>query len=119
LDYVNSIEKEREIESGIDYIDYNGLLVNWYTKGSDYIGYHSDDEKGLNGNIWTISIGGTRRFKIQSKNRVEKDDYTLDVSDKDVIVMCGEMQKNYKHSITKTKKLVEPRISITIRRFIV
>jgi len=84
----------------------------------DYIGYHSDDEKGLDGNVWTISLGGTRKFKLQSKNRTDKYDYSFDVKNGDVIVMCdSDTQKFYKHSITKTKKKVDPRISITIRRF--
>ena len=92
--------------------------MNWYPEGKDYIGYHSDDEKGLDGNVWTISLGGTRKFKLQSKNRTDKDDYSFDVKNGDVIVMCdSDTQKFYKHSITKTKKKVEPRISITIRRF--
>jgi alkylated DNA repair dioxygenase AlkB len=115
LKYVNNIEKKQS-EEGFE--EYNGILVNWYPEGKDYIGYHSDDEKGLNGNIWTISLGGTRKFKLQSKNRTDKDDYSFDVKNGDIIVMCeSDTQKFYKHSITKTKKKVEPRISITIRRF--
>lgn len=115
LKYVNNIEKK---QSETEFEEYNGILVNWYPEGKDYIGYHSDDEKGLNGNIWTISLGGTRKFKLQSKNRTDKDDYSFDVKNGDIIVMCeSDTQKFYKHSITKTKKKVEPRISITIRRF--
>ena len=115
LKYVNNIENKR---SETEFEEYNGILVNWYPEGNDYIGYHSDDEKGLDGNIWTISLGGTRKFKLQSKNRTDKDDYSFDVKNGDIIVMCdSDTQKFYKHSITKTKKKVEPRISITIRRF--
>jgi len=35
-----------------------------------------------------------------------------------MIAMCGDMQKEYKHEITKTAKPVSPRINVTIRCFV-
>jgi hypothetical protein len=34
-----------------------------------------------------------------------------------MIAMCGDMQKQYKHEITKTTKKIGPRINVTIRSF--
>ena len=98
-------------------INYNGILVNWYENGSHYIGKHSDDEKDLipNSPIYCFSFGSERNFILESKsNKDTKYKYTL--LNNSLIVMGGECQKYYKHSIPKSKTN-NSRISITIRAF--
>jgi len=105
------------------YPDYkwNGALVNWYNDGSNYIGAHSDDEKDLvdNSPILSFSFGAIRTFRIKKKiPAVDKEIQTMDFPtiDNSLIVM-GSMQKEYKHEITKTAKIVGRRINVTIRCF--
>jgi alkylated DNA repair dioxygenase AlkB len=98
-------------------IDWNGTLVNWYRDGSNYISPHSDDEKELVSDIpiLSFSFGGIRTFRIKNKKTNKKLDIpTLDGS---IIVMGGDIQKEYTHEITKTKKFVNPRINVTVRSY--
>ena len=96
----------------------NGILVNWYKDGEDYIGWHSDDESQIDQNfpIYTISLGDTRTFKIREKKDKKKvTNYELE--DNDYLIMGGEFQKHYQHHLPKRKKCKNSRISITIRKF--
>ena len=48
--------------------DFNGILVNKYATGEDYIGKHSDDETNLsNVGVVCVSYGATRKFRIRNK----------------------------------------------------
>jgi alkylated DNA repair dioxygenase AlkB len=111
---------------------WNGALVNWYPDGSSYIGPHSDDERDLEPDmpICSFCFGGVGTFRIKEKNQnkptlsvlenrgsaiVEKLDLLTEHGS--MIAMCGHMQKEYKHEITKTAKIVPPRINVTIRAF--
>jgi alkylated DNA repair dioxygenase AlkB len=48
--------------------DFNGILVNQYIDGSDYISAHSDDEAGLDViGVVSISYGSERTFRIRDK----------------------------------------------------
>jgi len=48
-------------------------LVNMYRDGQDSVGWHKDDESifGKNPAIFTISLGGTRKFKLK-KTRFDR-----------------------------------------------
>lgn len=106
-------------------VDWNGTLVNWYPNGQSYISAHSDDERDINLTvpILSFSFGGIRTFRIKRK-KAEK--FPNDISRLDIptqngslIIMSGDMQKEYTHEITKTKKFVEPRINVTVRSYYV
>tara|TARA_B110000285_G_C14912970_1_gene508830 strand:- start:185 stop:727 length:543 start_codon:yes stop_codon:yes gene_type:complete len=91
----------------------NSILVNWYADGTKYIGYHSDDQKGLVGEVFGFSYGAERKFKFQNKKTKEIHDLVLHHNS--LIIMKEHTQKNYKHSLPAMKKVQEPRISITFR----
>jgi alkylated DNA repair dioxygenase AlkB len=97
--------------------NFNMLVVNWYRDGSDYISMHADDEKQIvkNSEIITLSLGDTRTFVLVNKQTKER--FKFDMSNKQYITMGGLCQSEFKHGITKTKKNVGPRISITLREF--
>ena len=100
---------------------FNGVLTNFYMNGEQYIGTHSDDERQLvpNTPILSCSFGETRIFRVRDKNKsVFLDIPTLNTS---YVVMCGKMQKEFKHEIVKVtgKRALEmsPRINVTFRVF--
>jgi alkylated DNA repair dioxygenase AlkB len=99
--------------------EYNGILVNWYQDGSHYIGPHSDDEKDLvkDSPIYAFSFGTSRNFNIISKNKDIDEKYKFSLENNSLIVMGGECQKFYKHSISKSTRISDSRISVTIRAF--
>tara|TARA_B100001057_G_C22686473_1_gene885909 strand:- start:125 stop:673 length:549 start_codon:yes stop_codon:yes gene_type:complete len=95
----------------------NGILVNFYMDGNDYISMHRDNEKTLNKKspIVSISLGDTRKFVLQDMVSKEKTVYNLE--NNDVLVMGGTCQQTHKHGVPKQKNK-GMRINITIREFI-
>lgn len=94
----------------------NNCLVNWYENGDHYIGPHSDSEVGLykNSPIISLSLGATRKFKLHAKN-VSSIPLDISVSNGDLLIMGGTTQHTHMHSVPKTKRCKERRISITMR----
>ena len=96
---------------------YRQLLVNWYGNGDDYIGPHSDDEPGLvkNSAIYSFSFGQARDFVVKSKDGEFRKVFKM--TNNSLIIMGGEMQKYYKHSVPKrsVKKCAKTRINMTMR----
>lgn len=95
------------------------VLLNLYRNGSDYIGYHSDDEKDLNTNypIISISLGAARPFRFRHKvtGRV----YEGVLKDNSLVLMNPPCQRVYKHSLIKkngkTNGVKKPRLNLTFR----
>lgn len=95
--------------------NFNGILINRYTDGLNYIGPHSDDEKNLDASgVIAISYGGERIFRIRDKKtkQIFKD---IQIKNLDIIHMGGDFQKEFTHEIPQTKKFTEPRYSFTFR----
>jgi alkylated DNA repair dioxygenase AlkB len=98
---------------------FNGILVNKYLDGNDYIGAHSDDETGLDGlGVVAISYGAERIFRIRNKNdkSLVCDEPTSHCG---ILHMGGNFQKLYTHEIPMQKKIKESRISFTFRKHII
>jgi alkylated DNA repair dioxygenase AlkB len=94
---------------------FNSALLNLYRDGKDSVGWHSDDEKELGRNpvIASISFGGTRDFKLKHKYENLKE--TIELTNGSLLIMRGETQHYWQHSIPKTTKKVVPRINLTFR----
>lgn len=94
---------------------FNSVLANYYRNGMDKMGCHSDDEKELGEQpvIASLSLGVTRRFVLKHKHTDEKS--VIDLAGGSLLVMSGETQKYYKHSINQQKKILDGRINLTFR----
>lgn len=99
--------------------EFNGILINKYNNGSEYIGPHSDDEKGLDDNVGIIALsyGEERIFRIRNKNnkKIVHEELTTHGS---IIQMGGNFQKLYTHEIPIQKKINGIRYSFTFRKHI-
>jgi len=96
--------------------EFNGILVNKYMDGNDYIGAHSDDESRLDSvGVVSISYGSERIFRIRNKEtkKIMCDELTRHCS---ILHMGGNFQKLYTHEIPIQKKIKESRISFTFRK---
>ena len=96
-------------------IHYNGILVNQYINGLDYIGPHSDDESSIGNNgVISISTGTNRKFRIRNKKtkKIEKD---IIMTNRMILHMGGNFQKEFTHEIPIEKKITESRLSFTFR----
>ena len=104
------------INDKFDY-NYNGILINKYSGGENYIGKHSDDEKGLDSRVGVIALsyGAIRKFRIRNKltNKIEVDVPTEPTK---IIQMAGNFQKEFTHEIPVEKKVKGDRYSFTFRK---
>jgi alkylated DNA repair dioxygenase AlkB len=97
-------------------VRYNYALLNLYRNGKDYIGPHSDSEKDLilDAGIASVSLGSERDFVLHHR-KGEKDNIVLSLRHGSLLVMAGDCQKHYKHSVPARKKDKKERINITFR----
>lgn len=100
--------------------NYNGILINKYSDGEDYIGKHSDHERGLDSRVGVIALsyGAIRKFRIRNKLT---GDIEIDVPTEStkIIQMAGNFQKEFTHEIPLEKKVKDCRYSLTFRRHLI
>ena len=95
---------------------FNGILVNKYINGNDYIGAHSDDETSLDKcGVVCISYGAVRKFRIKDKI-TKKTIVDIPTISNNILHMGGDFQKEFTHEIPIEKKIKEVRYSFTFRK---
>lgn len=100
-------------------VHFNSVLCNWYRDGKDSMGWHSDDEAELGDNptIGSLSLGSARRFLLRSRaSNTRKIEYVLGHGH--LLVMKGDTQAVWQHSIPKTQRPVGHRINLTFRQIL-
>lgn len=123
--YSNSLAKSKPMTMNLDLLielineffgsNFNGILINRYSDGCEYIGAHSDDTKNLDSSgVIAISYGGERIFRIRNK-KTKEIELDIPMCNLDIIHMGGDFQKEFTHEIPLTKKPVETRYSFTFR----
>lgn len=96
-------------------VNFNSCLVNLYRDGSDHMSYHSDNESelGKNPHIFSVSLGGPRDFYL--KHNDNRAIVKLKLGGGDLLIMRGETQHCWKHSIPKRKNVDFERMNLTFR----
>ena len=109
------LKKNLELKTGEKF---NSCLLNLYHNGNEGMAWHSDNEKelGVNPVIASLSFGATRKFAFKHKETKQKVDVLLQSGN--LLVMKGETQHKWIHSLPKTKKVQNPRINLTFRSII-
>jgi alkylated DNA repair dioxygenase AlkB len=104
-------EKMEEITN----VKFSSVLLNYYRDGKDSVSYHQDDEPelGTNPTIASISFGATRTFKF--RHITDKTTEKVELTNGSVVIMKGETQHKWEHSIPKTSKIIGPRLNLTFR----
>lgn len=94
---------------------FNSCLLNLYHDGNEGMGWHSDDEKDLarHAAIASISLGAERKFVFKHKRLPEKVEVRLEHGS--LLLMRGETQSHWLHSLPKSKRITTPRINLTFR----
>ncbi len=95
--------------------NFNSVLGNYYRDGNDSMGWHADNEKELGKTpcIASVSLGEERLFKIRHKQSRATHEVTL--CDGSLLIMSGNFQNEWQHSVPKTKTCTRPRINLTYR----
>ena len=95
---------------------FNSVLGNMYRHGRDLIGWHSDDEPelGCSPIIASLSFGATRYFDLRSVAEPRRK-HRLELKSGSLLLMSGETQRNWQHSVPKQTTISNPRINLTFR----
>ena len=95
---------------------FNGVLLNLYRDGNDSMGWHRDNEVelGKEPTIASVSFGASRDFKLRHTS-----DKSLLINqvleDGSLLIMAGQCQDYWLHSLPVRKRVKEPRINLTFR----
>lgn len=94
---------------------FNSCLLNLYHSGEEGMGWHSDDEPELqkNGAIASVSFGAERKFVFKNKDTKEKVEIYLENGS--LLIMRGETQKYWLHTLPKSKRVKNMRLNLTFR----
>jgi len=97
-------------------LEFNSVLINWYRDGQDSMGWHSDNEASLGKSpqIASVSLGECRKFSLREiKDRNNK--HTVMLNDGSLLLMLGETQILWQHSLPRTRLPMTNRINLTFR----
>lgn len=95
---------------------FNSVLLNLYRDGKDSMGWHRDNEPELGHHpvIASVSLGVSRRFLFRRYlNPTDKTEVLL--THGSLLVMRGECQDRWEHSLPKALRATQPRINLTFR----
>lgn len=94
---------------------FNSCLLNLYHNGDEGMAWHSDDEKTLaiDSPIASVSFGAERKFMFRHKQT--KQTLSVMLENGSLLVMKGSTQTNWRHSLPKSKKIIQPRVNLTFR----
>jgi alkylated DNA repair dioxygenase AlkB len=96
--------------------DFNGILVNKYKGGEEYLSAHSDNERDLSPvGVVGISYGEERNFRIRNK-KTKAIVLDLPTTENMYIHMGGDFQKEFTHEIPIQRKKKGTRYSFTFRK---
>jgi alkylated DNA repair dioxygenase AlkB len=97
---------------------FNSCLLNLYHNGNEGTTWHSDDEKSMGKNtvIASLSFGAQRKFSF--KHRRTRQTMSLLLENGSLLVMRGNTQSNWLHSLPLSSKINHPKIILTFRTII-
>jgi len=100
-------------------LSFNSVLLNWYRGGNDSMGWHADDEKelGINPEIASLSLGETRTFRFRYKKN-HRNSFGLPLENGSLLLMAGEIQHYWQHSLPRTAKRSCDRLNLTFRNIV-
>ena len=95
---------------------FNSCLLNLYHAGNEGMGWHSDDEKELDGSapIASLSLGARRKFAFRHKQ--DKTTSSLFLENGSLLLMHPPIQEYWHHALLKTQIAIGPRINLTFRK---
>ena len=98
--------------------EFNHVVINRYRDGKDHMSLHADNEPELGRNplIAAISLGVPRRFMLQHKNKKYKGGKRkVILHPASILIMGGDIQHTWRHSVPQTGGPTGERINITFR----
>lgn len=97
---------------------FTNVSLNYYRDGRDSVAWHSDhiEELAPDPTIALLSLGSTRRMMVRTKARPRRT-HAIDLEVGSLFVMSGRSQEFWEHTIPKSPRPVDARISIAFRPY--
>jgi len=97
-------------------VQFDRIWVNLYRDGQDSVAWHGDRNRLVMTRpmVATVSLGARRKFLLRERG-TSRTLHRLEPGHGDLVVMGGECQAEWEHTVPKTKKPVGARMSVTIR----
>jgi alkylated DNA repair dioxygenase AlkB len=97
-------------------VGFDSVWVNLYRDGRDSVAWHGDRNRRVMERpmVATVSLGARRKFQLRRRG-TSTISHTLMPGVGDLVVMGGECQSEWEHTVPKTAQHVGPRMSVTIR----
>jgi alkylated DNA repair dioxygenase AlkB len=97
-------------------VDFDRIWVNLYRDGADSVAWHGDRNRLVMTRplVATVSLGARRRFLLRPRG-TSRAAHRLEPGHGDLVVMGGQCQAEWEHTVPKTAKRVGARMSVTIR----
>ena len=97
-------------------VGFDRVWVNLYRDGRDSVAWHGDRHRHVMSRpmVATVSLGARRKFQLRRRG-TSTIVHTLTPGVGDLVVMGGECQNDWEHTVPKTAKAVGARMSVTIR----
>ena len=118
LPWTKELSDLKQMVEGFAGVKFNSCLLNLYHNGNEGMGWHSDDEKSLgkDNTIASLSFGAERKFLF--KHKQTKQIISLVLEHGSLLIMKNATQRNWLHSLPKSKDIVQPRINLTFRTIV-
>ena len=98
---------------------FNHIVINYYRDGRDHMSLHADNEPELGKDplIAALSLGVPRRFLLRHKNKKFKGGKRkLVLHHGSLLIMGGDIQHRWRHSVPQTGGPTGGRINLTFRK---
>ncbi len=115
LKWTNELLELKKIVEDATGIRFNSCLLNLYEDGNSGIAWHSDDEKSLGKNIIIASLSFGEERKFSFKHKQTKQTISIMLEHGSLLVMKGQTQNYWLHSLPKCRTITKSRINLTFR----
>ena len=97
---------------------FTSVGLNYYRDGKDSVAWHSDHVEDLAPfpTIVLLSLGATRRMMVRTKKQPRRT-HSIDLDPGSLFVMSGRSQDFWEHTIPKSPRPSDARISIAFRPY--
>ena len=97
-------------------VGFDRIWVNLYRNGADSVAWHGDRNRLVMTRplVATVSLGSRRRFLLRPRGTTRAV-HRLEPGHGDLVVMGGQCQADWEHTVPKTAQRVGARMSVTIR----
>ena len=94
--------------------DFNGVLVNEYENGNQFIEKHRDSKNHPKVGVLIISYGATRTFRVfDNRNKITE----IPLIHGQVLHMSENFQKEFEHDLKKELKIKNKRYSLSFHKY--